>query len=88
MPRYAITFHPSARRAFAKLENVVRQRLSDSLKALANDPRPPGAKHLVTDEQLWRIRVGAYRIVYAIEDDRLLILVVKIGHRRDVYRGL
>jgi len=88
MPRYAVRLHPSAQRAFAKFEVSVQRRLSAALDALAEDPRPPGSKRLVTDQDLWRVRVGAYRIVYAIEDDQLLILVVKLGPRHDVYRGL
>ena len=62
------------------------RRVDARILALAEDPRPPGAKRLAGSEGLHRIRVGDYRVVYAIEDDVLLVLVVRIGHRRDVYR--
>jgi mRNA interferase RelE/StbE len=52
---------------------------------LARDPRPPGAKQLQGRDAL-RVRVGSYRIIYAVKDDELLVLVVAVGHRRDVYR--
>ena len=53
-----------------------------------DDQRPASAKRLVGRTEYWRIRVGSYRVVYTIEDDRLVILVLTLGHRRDVYRGL
>ncbi len=56
------------------------------IDALATNPRPRGVQKLKGDEQFLRLRVGDYRLIYVVEDDRLLILVVKIGHRRDVYR--
>jgi mRNA interferase RelE/StbE len=52
------------------------------------DPRPPGAKKLADSDKLYRIRSGNYRIVYQVEDEILLVLVVKIGDRKDVYRNL
>mgnify|MGYP001580816136 FL=1 len=56
------------------------------MDALAATPRPKGVKKLTGTDDLYRIRVGDYRIVYQIHDDRLIVLVVRIGHRRDVYR--
>ena len=56
------------------------------MRGLANDPRPPGCDKLAGVENLYRIRVGDYRVVYQIRDEMLLVLVVKIGHRREVYR--
>lgn len=52
------------------------------------NPRPPGARKLAGEDSFYRVREGDYRIVYAIEDDRLIILVLRIGHRSDVYRNL
>jgi len=86
MPAYRIEFAPSAHRQFAKLDPMARARIAPAIDALAEDPRPATAKRLVGEDELWRIRVGAYRVVYAIEDGRLTVLVVKVGHRRDVYR--
>ena len=83
---YAIEFSRRAERQFDKLSGEARARLKPAIDALADNPRPPGAKKLVGAEGLWRIRVGDYRIIYAIEYDRLLVLVVEVGHRREVYR--
>ena len=88
MPEWRIEFKPPTYRAFAKLDAAKKRRLAPAIQALRKDPRPSVAKRLVSNEALWRIRVGAYRIVYTIEDDRLVIVVVRLGHRRDVYRGL
>jgi mRNA interferase RelE/StbE len=87
MPEWRIEFTPSAYRTFAKLDQARRKRLSPAIDALRADPWHVGAKRLIADEELWRIRVGAYRIVYSIEDDRLVVVLIKVGHRRDVYRG-
>lgn len=56
------------------------------IRSLADDPRPAGCEKLSGQER-YRVRQGAYRIIYEIEDARLLVLVVKIGHRRDIYRS-
>jgi len=85
---FRIEFASAAVRQFSKLPRDAQRRIARHVDALAEQPRPDGAKRLVATEELWRIRVGSYRVVYAIEDARLLVLVVKIGHRRDVYRGL
>jgi mRNA interferase RelE/StbE len=83
---YSIEFSPSAAKSFAKLDKPLRLRISGAIELLAVDPRPPAAKMLRGDEQgWWRVRVGDYRIVYTITDGRLSILVLRIGHRRDVY---
>jgi len=63
-----------------------RQRLIQRIGKLAIDPRPPGSRKLSGHDK-YRIRQGAYRIVYSIQDDELLVVVVKVGHRKDVYRG-
>jgi mRNA interferase RelE/StbE len=60
--------------------------MASAFAALAADPRPFGVKKLSADEDLFRIRVGDYRIIYQIRDKELIVLVVKIGHRREVYR--
>ena len=64
-----------------------RQRVAKRIEGLAEDPRPPGCKRLSGSER-YRVRQGSYRIVYAIEDDELIVYVVKIGDRKSVYRGL
>jgi mRNA interferase RelE/StbE len=69
-----------------KLDPQIRTRLAPRISALADEPRPIRSKKLVATEELYRIRVGAYRVVYRIENDALVVLVLKLGHRRDVYR--
>ena len=64
----------------------MRARLQGVIAMLATDPRPPASRPL-TGRPAWRVRVGDYRIIYTIEDDVLLVVVVTLGHRRQVYRG-
>ena len=83
---YSIEISTSAAKSLGKLEKSNRLRIVGVIELLGVDPRPPGAKMLRGGEQgRWRVRVGDYRIVYTIEDDRLLILVLRIAHRREVY---
>jgi mRNA interferase RelE/StbE len=63
-----------------------RQRIIQRIGQLAKDPRPTGSKKLSGHDR-YRIRQGSYRIVYSIEDNELVVVVVKVGHRKDVYRG-
>lgn len=85
---YAVHFKPAAERALRKLEKRDRRRLFERAAKLADDPRPEDAVKLRGADDLWRVRVGDFRIIYTIEDDILLALVVKAGHRRDVYRDV
>jgi mRNA interferase RelE/StbE len=85
---HRVEFLSSAARAFGKLTSDVQRRLRPHIDALAENPRPPGAKALQgTERGYLRIRVGDYRVVYRVEDDRLLVVVVRISHRKEVYRG-
>jgi mRNA interferase RelE/StbE len=88
MPTWSVEFSTAARRAFAKLDPAVKRRITSAVEELRHDPRPTSAKRLVGRADYWRIRVGSYRVVYTLEDDRFVILVVKLGHRRGVYRRL
>ncbi len=85
---YRVEFKPSARRQLRKLPLDAQARIVARAEALAHDPRPQGVEHLAGGDDLYRIRVGDYRIVYKIYDRVLLVLVVRLGHRREVYRGL
>lgn len=82
---YSIEFRPSALRTLRKLDSEQQARIRGAIIILAQDPRPPGSRKLQGREG-YRVRVGNFRIIYAIENARLTILVVAIGHRRDVYR--
>ncbi len=83
---HSIDFRPSALKSFYKIPRREQQRISAAIELLRLNPHPPGAKKLEGEYDLWRIRVGTYRVVYTIEEERLLILVLKVGHRKDVYR--
>lgn len=85
---YRIELAPAAARQLRKLDAKARRRIQAAIDLLAADPRPAGAKKLVGGEGEWRVRTGDYRIVYEIKDRVLLVLVLAVGHRRDVYRDL
>jgi mRNA interferase RelE/StbE len=76
----------AAVRQVRKLDPVARRRIQAAIELLAEQPRPSGAKKLVGGDGEWRVRTGEYRIVYEIHDEVLLVLVVAVGHRRDIYR--
>jgi mRNA interferase RelE/StbE len=82
---YAVELLPSAAKALSRLDRSVQFRIARRIDRLANDPRP-GAFKLSGNHDVWRVRMGDYRILYRIEDDRLVVLVIRIGHRREVYR--
>lgn len=84
MSRYKIELRPAAARALRKLDPQVARRVQAAIALLAEDPRPPASRPL-RGRPAWRVRVGDYRVIYTIEDDLLLIVVVTLGHRRDIY---
>jgi mRNA interferase RelE/StbE len=83
---YRLEFSPGAQRAFRKLTQDIQERIDPVILALGQNPRPPNCKKLSGKESLWRVRAGDYRIVYRVFDDRLLVLVLNVGHRREIYR--
>lgn len=85
---YRVEIERSAARELAHLELAVRRRVGQKIQSLATDPRPRGAKKLKGSgaPPLWRVRTGHYRIVYEILDDVLVVVVITVGHRREVYR--
>jgi len=85
---YSLEFLSSVERALGKLPRVVQQRVRQAIDALAHDPRPAGAKLLSGsgDERIWRLRVGDYRVLYQVHDDRLVVLVVRVAGRGNAYR--
>jgi mRNA interferase RelE/StbE len=76
-----------AARQLRKFDPQVRRRIQAALELLAAEPRPPAAIWLVGGSGEWRVGTGDYRIVYEIEDERLLILVLLVGHRREIYQA-
>lgn len=83
---YAILLAPPAERQFRSYAPAIQKRLVKRMKTLQNDPRPHGVKKLAGEEELYRIREGKYRIVYTIQDKGLIVLVLKIGDRKEIYR--
>lgn len=77
---------PAAVRQLRKLDPTSRRRIQAALELLADQPRPSGAKKLVGGEGEWRLRTGDIRIVYEIHDDVLIVLVIAVGHRREIYQ--
>lgn len=83
---YRITVSPAAQRQLRRLDAGARRRVQGAIELLAGEPRPPGAVKLAGGQGEWRVRTGDYRIVYEIDDGVLLVLVVAVGHRKDIYR--
>jgi len=83
--RYVVEFTASAAREIRKLDPQIRRRLLDAIEALADEPRPHGARKLVGYDDAWRVRVGDHRVLYEVVDDAVLVTVFKIEHRRAVY---
>lgn len=82
---YRLEFRPAALRALRSLDEVNASRIRGALALLTREPRPPGTRKL-SGRDAYRVRVGDYRIVYTIDDPSRIVVVVLIGHRRDVYR--
>ena len=85
MSAYRIELRPAAARALRKLDPDLALRVQGAIALLAHDPRPPTARALRGRPGL-RVRIGDYRIIYTVDDDVLLVVVVALGHRREVYR--
>ena len=83
---YRIEFTSSAEKEIQQLERTLQRRIIRKVEALSDDPRPIGCRKLVGSDRCYRIRIGDYRIVYEIEEDEILIVVIRVRHRREVYR--
>lgn len=86
MTIWRIEVVPSAARFIERLEKRDRLRIIRVVDALVENPRHRGAKKLANEGNRWRVRVGDYRIIYDIHDKEMIVLVVKAGHRKDIYR--
>ena len=88
MAKYRLSIKPSARKELVAVATKKdRQRIVRLIQSLAEEPRPPGCQKLSGYDR-YRVRQGNYRILYQIQDNELVVVVVRIGHRREVYRGL
>ena len=88
MSRYSVSATRSAAKALKTLPKGARARIAVAISALADDPRPHGHKTLDGKKKLYRIRVGAYRVVYQVRDGELIVLIIRVGDRKEVYRRL
>ncbi len=87
MASYRVLIKPSAAKEIEAVDQKRdRQRIVDRILALADEPRPVGCEKLAGASDRYRIRVGRFRIVYSIDDDGLVVLAVRVAHRKDVYR--
>ncbi len=85
MGKYNVLIKSSAVRALEKIPKKIAQQIVKRINSLAHDPRPHGSEKL-SGEEKYRVRQGDYRIVYGIDDKRQIVEVVKLGHRREIYR--
>jgi mRNA interferase RelE/StbE len=84
--RYVLEFTSSASREFRDLDRQLQRRITEKVTALCENPFPPGSKKLKALPDHFRIRVGDYRVIYRIDGKRVVVVIVRIGHRREVYR--
>lgn len=82
---YSIEMKPAAVRELKNISKSIQRRIASRIDSLANNPRPVGVEKLSqSDRDFYRIRIGEYRLIYEINDENALILVIRIGHRRDI----
>ena len=86
MARYKLLIKPSAAKEIESAPKKDRLRIIKRIQELSSDPRPPGCEKLSGHDDKYRVRQGTYRIVYTISDVDLVICIVKVGHRKEVYR--
>lgn len=84
---YRILFERPAEKAFRRLPAEVREALAKRISALAEEPRPAEARKLEGAEDCYRLRQGDYRLIYTIIEERVVVLVLRVGHRGDIYRN-
>lgn len=85
---FVVQYDPKALKELGKLDTAVARRIVKAIDALQFEPRPPGARTLIGYPDLWRIRIGDYRVIYAIKDAEFLVLALRVAHRGRVYRDL
>lgn len=86
MSLYQVEIARRAVKSLARLPRVEQQKVRAAIDLLAEEPRPPNCTKLAGEQSVYRVSVGDYRILYEVFDQRLVVLVVRVGHRRDVYR--
>lgn len=86
MPRYEVRISQTAEKQLRGLPQADQERVAAKASSLATDPRPAGTRKLRGYEDVWRVRVGRYRILYSVADAEVIVIVLKIGHRSRIYR--
>lgn len=86
MPSYEIIFARSARKELETLSHPIVKRVLEKIEQLALNPRPSGCKKIHGPSNLWRIRVGAYRVIYTIDDHNMVVDISVVRHRGEAYR--
>jgi mRNA interferase RelE/StbE len=82
---YTVEIEPRAQRQLRALPRDMQRRIIEALSQLPEQPRPPDARRLTGHDRTYRLRVGAYRVLYEIEDHIRIVLIIEVGHRREVY---
>ncbi len=85
MAAYKVYFKSSVEKDFSTIPKKDLKKILRRIQELADNPRPPGCEKL-TGQERYRLRQGRYRIVYSVQDDELTVWIVKVGHRKDIYR--
>ena len=86
MSSYHVEFTTAAAKELRKLDPSIRRRILSGISELERDPRPAGCKKLAGETNAWRIRIGDYRVLYDVIDNILVVTVVRVAHRREVYK--
>lgn len=85
---YRLAFTRSAQRDLKRLPAVIQNKINSAVEGLQENPRPHGAKKLKNSTDTYRIRIGDYRVAYTVKDDVLIVIVIGLGHRKDIYEKL
>ena len=86
MSRYRVEISPAAERQLKKFNRAYKQKILNKIAALGENPRPHGYKHLTDEDNMYRVRVGDYRIIYEIQNKVLLVIVLRVGDRKESYK--
>ena len=86
MNEYSLSFTRSARKELSRLDKITIARILPQIEALASNPHPTGCRKIQGADDLWRIRIGDYRVIYRILEQALIIEIIAVRHRRDAYR--
>ena len=86
MARFSLEISRTAEKQLRKIPAEGQRRLARAMLALGDEPYPSGSRKLAGHDDVFRIRVGVYRVIYSVASQRLIIVILKVGHRKDIYR--